>query len=55
MRKGEVEPFHTDTLLALREVHMLTSMRGGRIEDTGKVNRGTGTLQKMPSCILEYS
>ncbi|XP_040072194.1 piggyBac transposable element-derived protein 4-like [Ixodes scapularis] len=60
MRRGEVESFHTDTLLALkwfdkREVHLLTSMHEAHLEDTGKVDRRTGTPQKKPACVLEYN
>lgn len=56
--KGEIESFHTNTLLALKwcdkcEVTMLTSMHRPQLQDSDMVDRVTGEKKKKPGCVLE--
>lgn len=60
LHQGEVDSYHTNTMLALkwrdrRDVHMLSTMHGAELAEAEKVDWKTGEKKKKPKCVLEHN
>jgi hypothetical protein len=55
LEKGQTEIKHSNNMMALRDVCMLSTMHTSEMVISGKVDRQTKEPKKKPDCVLAYN